>query len=666
MNALLALFALGAPALAFSDAPRGGTLEGYGPDGAAVALPLLRSDVDVQISGDLASVKVTQTFMNPGDTPLNARYLFPLPEDAAVWDMRFVVGDLVIEGEIQRKAEAQATFDAAKAAGQQAALLTQHRPNVFTQEVANLPGGQSVKVEIQYAHAVPRLDGAYTFHFPMVVGPRYLPDGDGTTANAPAALNQWTLPGAHAPLAAPGQVDADRVGLSLRLEGGAPLRWVESPSHPITRRALSDTRTEIGLEQGRVLDNADFVLRYALSEESITAAVTTQAADGAGTLSLLLDPPQQAGDAVITPRELVFVLDTSGSMSGAPIQASKRFMDRALRTMRPGDTFRVLQFSDSARTLSEEALPYTPENLSWALRYVGGLEVGGGTQMEAGLRAALEPPVGEGRVRLVVFLTDGYIGNDAEILTLVEALRGEARLFSFGIGSSVNRWLLEEMARVGRGVARVVTDEERADAEADRLAARLAAPYLTDVRIDWGAAPVTASSPGQLPDLFLGEPLRVLARYSGSGRFPVVVRGRLHGEPVELVVELALPEDSDGGRALPLVWARAQVEDRMARYLSPGAGAEERVALEEEITGLGLEHRLVTQWTSFVAVAREAPLAQGPASDADVAVPVARGVPAQAYSGPDWGGGAAPEPATWLALAAVGALGGLARKRGRG
>lgn len=653
---LTALCALARPALAYTDSPAGGTLEALDPEGRALALPMLRTDVDVQISGDLASVKVTQTFENPGSLPMNARYLFPLPADAAVWDMRFIIGDLVIQGEIQPRAQAEATFEAAKAEGQQAALLTQHRPNVFTQQLANLPPGQSVKVELQYAHAVPRLDGAYSFHFPMVVGPRYLPSGDGEPGAAPA-LNQWTMPAAHAPLAPPEHIDADRVGLRVRLDGGTPLRWVESPSHPITQQAQGPHRVELGLAEGRVLDNADFVLRYSLAEAQLAAALTTQASEGAGTLSLLLEPPQQAGEQALTPRELVFVLDTSCSMSGQPMASSKRFMQRALQTLREGDTFRVIQFSDSAAAMSRDAVAYTPANLQRALDYVEGLEVGGGTEMAQGVRAALEPETPEGRVRLVVFLTDGYIGNEADILALIEAHRGAARLFALGIGDSVHRWLLEEMARAGRGVARVVTELEQADAEAERLAARLAAPYLTDVQIDWGEAPVTAASPAALPDLFLGQPVRVLARYQGSGRFPVRVRGKLNGEPVELVVELALPEEAQGGQALPLLWARAQIEDRMARYLSPFATAEERARLEQEVTGLGLEHRLVTQWTAFVAVA-ERRVAQGEAVDVDVAVPMARGVEAAAYGGGGgWGGGSAPEPATWLALLALGTLG---------
>lgn len=654
-------------------------------DGQRVPLPLLKTLVDVRIQGDLATVKLTQLFANPHPQPIHARYVFPLPSNAAVYAMRITSGDQVIEAEIHRKQEARAIFENAKERGNQAALLEQHRPNVFSQEVANLMPGRPVRVDLEYAHVVDKgargLDGDYVFHFPMVVGPRYVPVAppgghEGAPTRQPGEpealeIGRWNLP-ASAPVAAPDEIDRERVRLRIVLDGGLPIRRVSSPSHHIAvdRRSESDYR--ISLADGPTVDNRDFILEYRLAGDDVAAGVTTQAEDGVGFLSLLLEPPADATDDRITPRELVFVLDCSGSMAGVPMDASKRFMRRALPQLRPTDSFRIIRFSEAASEWGERPLPATPENVQSALAYVDRLYGSGGTEMTSGIRTALAPPVPEGALRLVVFLTDGYIGNDVEVVRLVESRRGDARFFSFGVGNGVNRYLLEEMARVGRGAARIVLPNEDAEAAADELAARLASPVLTDVWVDWGDAPVADVFPSQIPDLFLGRSLRVMGRYAASGTYRIQVHGRVAGRPVSLPLDLVLPDDTRGtaGEALPILWARAWVEDRMTSYRRPGLSGDEREKLKEEVVALGLEHRLVTQWTSFVAVAREIVNPGGEALASDVAVPPVAGVSPLAYppealrksaivalpgaaqlvSAGGFAGSAAPEPATGVAL----------------
>jgi Ca-activated chloride channel family protein len=674
------------PALAAADPDRGGLRQGPSGgaleaelDGQPASLPLLKSDMRAQVRGDLATVELVQTFRNPHPRALHARYVFPLPPDAAVFAMRLVVDGRVVEAEIRERKEAEQLFEAAKQKGQQAALLTQHRPNVFTQRVANLTPGAEVRVELSYAHPVPRRDGAYAFHFPMVVGPRYLPGGstgpgagppEPTGARAavePQALEigQWNLPAS--PPVAPA-ADGARVSVQVELEAGQPIQWVASPSHALDIAEQGPGRRVIRLVGGRALDDQDFVLRYALAGEAASAGVTAWARGGRGVLSLHLEPPEGARADQITPRELVFVLDCSGSMHGEPIEASKRFMRRALGHLRPNDLFRIVQFSNHARELAGRPLPATPENVAAGLAYIDSLVGEGGTEMTHGILAALAPPVPPGALRLVVFLTDGYIGNDVDIVRLLQARRGEARLFSFGVGSGVNRYLLEEMARVGRGAARFVRPDEDAGEAADRLAERLDAPFLTDVRIDWAeGARVSAPTPKELPDLFLGQRLRVLARYEGAGPRRLQVHARLAGKPVSLPLEIELPAEAPGPRALDVLWARGQVEDRMQAYLDPSAGPARRAALRDEVIALGLAHRLVTRWTSFVAVARQVVNPGGQASEADVAVPQAKDVSALAYPGGEIGGGftggAAPEPATWAALVLAGLLGLLALRR---
>lgn len=659
-------------------------------EGEVEALPRLRTDVEALVQGDLATVRVTQLFANPHDRPLHARYVFPLPADAAVHAMTLVTGDRRIEAEIHRKPEARAIYEAAKERGNQAALLGQERPDVFTQEVANLLPGARVRVEIEYAHTVAKQDGHYAFHFPTLVGPRFLaPTPEGGHAGAPTArpdepaplaIGAWSLP-PTAPVASGERLDTERLALRVRLEGGMPIRWVHSPSHAIHSETLdADTRL-VRLATGRTLDDRDFLLHYGLEGPRVTAGVTSTVGRDGGFLSLLLEPPAEEASPEITKRELVFVLDCSGSMSGVPIAASKRFMRRALPQLRAGDAFRIIRFSDAASEWSRTPIAATPENIRVGLRHVDGLYGSGGTVMTSGVRTALAPPVPPDTLRLVVFLTDGYIGNDIEVVRLIQQQRGEARFFSFGIGRSVNRYLIREMARVGRGAARIVAPDEDAEAAADQLAARLAAPVLTDIEIDWGDAPVHDVVPGTVPDLFLGQAVRVMGRYEQGGSWPVTVRGRIAGRRVELPLRLELRDQPVGmaGQALPILWARAQVEDRMTSYLDPARSASERDALQEAVIRLGLEHRLVTQWTSFVAVAKPIVNPGGLGLDRDVAVPQAADVSTAAYppgslpppapaggfalAAQGFHGSAAPEPAHWIATLVLGVVAALALRR---
>jgi Ca-activated chloride channel family protein len=567
--------------------------------------------------------------------------------------------------------------------------------------VANLMPGAVVRVELEYAHVVAKQHGDHRFHFPMVVGPRFQPPAStGGDAGAPTralgepeplAVGVWNLP-ASSPVAPPSRIDRDRVSLRVELEAGMPIRSVESPSHPLDVEIQGSEARSVTLAGGRTLDNQDFELHYRLADGGIAAGVTTHTQKGDGFLSLLIEPPANAAADDITRREMVFVLDCSGSMSGVPLAASKRFMRKTLEHLRPGDSFRIIRFSDSATAWSESPLPATPDNVREGIRYVDALYGSGGTHMASGIRAALAPPVPEGALRLVVFLTDGYIGNDVEIVRLIEAQRGEARLFSFGIGTGVNRYLIQEMARVGRGAARIVRPDADAQRAADELVTRLDAPVLTDIEVDWGEAAVRDVFPREIPDLFMGETVRVMARYDAPGSHRVIVRGRVAGELVTLPVDLELPRNDEGraGEALPIIWARSQVEDRMIEFISPGIDADEREVIQQEVTRLGLEHRLVTQWTSFVAVARavvnpggagvwadvEVPrvaglsdaayppgaLPKGPGGPAGHGVlaegvlpaqPAFAGAPMQLAASGGFVGASGPEPSTWLALSAL-------------
>ena len=668
-------------------------------DGKPVTLSLLKTDIDADVQGDVALVTVTQTFANPLNQAVHATYLFPLNETAAVNAMTMEVGDERIQATIQRIEEARATFEKAKGEGRSAALLSQHRPNMFTQDIANLMPGLPIKVTLKYAQTVPRLDGAYELVIPLVVGPRYQPQGAGvapgeaapkggvqhwnaqtgtsggaTAKNSQTGYGQWEieqLP-AYPPvfeLNAPEQIDPERVGLVVHLNAGMTINAIESRTHPITTQTPENGRAEVRLTSGRTLDNRDFVLRYTLAGARTQAGLLAYRDQRGGFFSLLLEPPQVPAEAEITPREMVFVLDCSGSMNGLPIEASKAFMRAALRRLRPTDSFRIIRFSDSATEFSTQPLPATPQNVQAGLRYTDALNGEGGTEMSTGIRQALAPPVPTGALRIVTFLTDGYIGNEAEILRQLKTHLGDARLYAFGVGTGVNRYLLSEMGRVGRGFTRTMDPTEDGEKVAGELADRLQSPVLTDIQIDWGGMEVSDPSPDRIPDLFAGQSLRIQGRYSRPGPHEVTVRGLVHGRPASLPLKIELPEASTKGEAVPILWARSLIADLHYQLTTgahqPGGEAVNTDALKQRITELGLKFALVTPWTAFVAVSEKI-YNPNPAKTPTLPVPVAqvKGTTELAYGEPAapitsaavFTGGGAPEPAALFGLALMALL----------
>jgi len=470
-------------------------------DGRTVLFPTLKTDVVADVQGDLATVTVTQTFANPTAEALNATYLFPLNRHAAVYAMTMTVGAEVVQAQIARREAARQTFEAGKREGKAAALLEQHRPNMFTQEIANLMPGQPVKVILKYTHTVPRQDGAYALVVPLVVGPRYVPPPTRPVVAGPGAdpapapePGVWQLgpvpayPGV-AGLTVPAAVDADRVSVTVNLSSGIPIHSVASATHPIAGVG-DDRRRTVTLAGGRTIDNRDFVLRYALADALPQAGLLTHRDGDGGTFSLLIEPPAVVADADATRREMVFVLDTSGSMAGVPIEASKTFMRHALKTMRPADAFRIIRFSGSTSEFAATALPDTADNLAAGTAYVESLRADGGTEVLSGLQRVYGAPPPAGMLRIVVFLSDGYVGNEADILRLVAERVGAGRLYAFGIGTSVNRYLIEEMAGQGRGQSRVL----------DATAAHL-------------------------PEVFVGDTFRIKARITGEARSEVLREG---------------------------------------------------------------------------------------------------------------------------------------------
>ncbi|MEE8538143.1 MAG: VIT and VWA domain-containing protein [Acidobacteriota bacterium] len=572
-----------------------GPIHPQAQDFEADASPFLlqSTQAEVTISGPIAHVVVTQAWNNPNPFPVDGVYIFPLPEDAAVTDMSLRIGDRWIRGDMRRRQEARAIYEQARSQGKIAGLLEQERPNIFAQHVANIMPGKQIDVVIAFDQPVECEDGSCEYVFPTVVGPRFIP------ASQPD-------PGKIDPLVVGKNLSTGQTfDLELELDAGVNVTHLESPSHRIHVSRHNDSQAHVALASGddRRLDR-DFRLRWRVGSEAPEVGLLSwrdpRQEDEPGVFSLILQPPQAPGAEEISPRELVFVLDCSGSMSGVPLATAKNVVRQALGAVRSGDTFQIIRFSEVASGLGSTPLQPTPYNIQRAVRYLDSLRGQGGTHMLSGIQAALDYPADPERLRIVVFLTDGFIGNERQILAEVQKKLGRTRIFSFGIGSSVNRYLLESLAEEGRGEAAFLGPRESADDMVERFVKRISAPVLTDVRITWEDLEVRDLEPARIPDLFAGQPILLHGRYSRPGTGVVHVEGRVSGRTETFSRIVSFPEEASDHEALGRLWARARIH-RIEREQHQGLRSD----AVEAITQLGLRHRLMTAYTSLVAVDSE-------------------------------------------------------------
>ncbi len=565
-----------------------------GADESQSPFLLKSTDARVVVTGPVAHAVVTQSWENPNSFVVDGLYIFPLPTGAAVTDMSLRIGDRIIQGEMKRRQEARAIYDQARREGRVAGLLEQERPNVFAQQVANIVPGTPIQVVLSFDQEVGCDGGACEYVFPTVVGPRFIPCRQAD----PGKIDP--------PVLYPHQSTGHRLSLRLVLDAGVEAHDLESPSHRVIVSRDGEGRARVRLaEDGPGLLDRDFRLRWRVGGDALELGVLVWrngSAEGEpGVFTLLLQPPAGAEDEEgAEPRELVFVLDCSGSMRGVPLEAAKNVVRKALAAARPGDTFRIVRFSDRTSGLSRSPLLVTPANLRLAGSYLDSLEGEGGTEMVLGIRAALQEPADSERLRIVAFLTDGYIGNEREILGEVRRSLGSARLFSFGIGDSVNRYLLEGLAEEGRGEAAFLAPRESPDALVDRFVRRIATPVLTDIRLNWDDLEVEDQEPRVIPDLFAGSPLVIHGRYARPGTGLLMVEGTVRGRHRIFRRVVTLPAEAADHEALGRLWARARIH-RLERELHDGS----RPDLAEAITTLGLRHHLMTAYTSLVAVDSE-------------------------------------------------------------
>ena len=599
-------------------------------DEQIIECPLKHTDVKANIAGFIARITVTQTFHNPYDEKIEAVYVFPLPHTAAIDDMTMTVGDRRIVGLIKRRAEAQTLYQKAIQQGKTASLLEQERPNIFTQSVGNIQPNDEVRIEISYVDVLDYDMGTYKFHFPMVVGPRYIP---GTpTSKMPELPNELKgkVGESEAPLDAPADgadpsgtgvaPDTDRVpdasritppvlkpgyrtahdiSLSVSLDAGVPIQDIQIVNHTAEVDRIEASGATAVLSPADSIPNKDFVMKYAVVGKKPEMAVLAHS-NGLqqGYFMLMIQPKLDAELAEAPPREIVFLVDISGSMRGEPTQKVKETMHHFLRLTKPNDTVQVITFASRANKLFEKSVPATQANIEHALNFTQQIRGGGGTEMLNAIKLVLNEPVDPERVRIVVMLTDGYIGNEAEIIAEIDRRAGDQIRFSaIGIGSSPNRYLIDGVAKHGGGMADVIELNTDPGPLVAQIAERIHRAQLAKIQIDWNELSVYETYPRRIPELWPGRPVIMFGRYAAGGSREIRLSGSAEGKPLKYKLHVTLPDAQPAHDVLSKVWARKKIEDLSAQLYA--ADAPEII---EEITNIALSHRLMTQYTSFVAV----------------------------------------------------------------
>ena len=584
-----------------------------------VALPLAETSFDTIVLGMVADTEVRQVFENPFDEAIEAVYVFPLPHDAAVDDYAIEIGDRTIRGVMKTRADARAAYEKARDEGRSAGLLEQERPNIFTQSVANIPPGESITVVMHMVGPVTREQNHFELALPTVVGPRFVPGRPIGASGGGFAPDTDKVPDGSkiTPKVLPdGYVSCAELSVHIEVDAGAPIDTLASKAHEVTVTEAGDRRLIELTRSGERL-NRDFVLGWSLATKAPTTALMMGPKGDEGYFQLTIMPPRLAHAGEPVPRELVFVLDTSGSMSGEPMSTSKQAMHGFLNGMGPDDAFQVIRFSSDASALGPTPLPNNPTNLKAAHRHIDQLDSGGGTMMIEGIKAALDFPYTEGRARYVLFLTDGYIGNEMEIFQETEKRLDRARVFSLGVGSGPNRHLLDGLARAGRGAVTYVENHENPHEAVETFYRRLAHPVLTDLDIEWGDLGVQDVVPRRIPDLFAGQPVVVYGRMPNVKSGTATLVGYAGTERVEIPVRVDVTEArrTDG---LASMWARKRIQElEDGRITEPDRGPQ----IEAAVTELALQHRVMSNYTSFVAIDDSA-VANPDGAPARVDVPV--------------------------------------------
>ena len=573
------------------------------------SFPLKKTDVTVNINGSIAETYVSQVYTNEGANPINAKYVFPCSTKAAVHGMTMTVGDQMVRAQIQEKEEAKETFETAKSEGKSASLLTQETPNVFTMDVANIMPGDTISIELHYTELISPTEGTYQFAFPTVVGPRYV--------NVEKAKEEGTLPSLtdaewlSSPYLPDGKTPESEYNINVNLSTGVPITGLTCKSHKINIDWDDNSIAHISLANpADYAGNRDFILDYKLSGENINSGITLSTGESENFFMLNIQPPAHYEPEEIVPREYIFVLDVSGSMDGYPLNTAKKLIRNLVSDLRKEDCFNLILFCNDNELLSPKSISASKRNVNRAMKLIDRQHGYGGTELNKAVQAALDLPKQENTARSIVIITDGYISGETETFDIICENLDEATFFPFGIGTSVNRYLIEGIANAGQGESFIVTDETDADETAEFFRTYMEAPLLTDIRITYEGFDAYNVEPVTPSTLFAQKPITLFGKWKGNPSGTIHITGKCGTE--DYVVDIPINEENidNSNCALPYLWARKRVE-----RLSDFGTFKDNTAIKEEVTRIGLTYSMATSYTSFVAVLETIKNPEGESTD---------------------------------------------------
>ncbi len=583
--------------------------------------PLKGTRTEVSIIGVIARVTIVQSYANLGSQTIHAKYIFPGSTTAAVTGMTMTIGERVIRAKIKEKEEAKKIFEAAKQAGKNASLLQQQRPNVFATDVANIMPGDTIDVELTYTELIVPDKGVYEFVYPAVVGPRY---GGADAKFDPG--QQWIAnPYLQEGVASPASFD-------FKLSINAPMRLQElsSSSHKLQPLWNSDNSATVLIDPSDVdPGNRDFILRYRLNQGEIVSGLMRYEGEDENYFLLMAEPPARVRPDQVPAREYIFVVDVSGSMSGFPLDVSKAMLREFVGKLKPTDTFNILFFSGGSKLLSPRSLYSTEDNLNKALYMLTHQRGGGGTELLAAMERALDLPKDEDAARSIVILTDGYIGAERAVFQKIRSSLNNTNVFALGIGSSVNRYLIEGITKSGNGETFIVTNQNQSRQIANDFVDYIESPVLTNIALNASGVEVYDVEPVVFSDMLSQRPVLVFGKYRNARQRPAI---KLTGltEGGEYASRFAFDRDnvSEENMALRWLWARKRISALSDHYWNDPK--ENR----DEIFGIGLKYSLLTRYTSFVAVDEVVRNPGGLGRNVKQPLPLPAGVSNQTVGGP--------------------------------
>ena len=612
----ITIFSLPASAQTQEDRAQDKTLAPYfvvQGDPAVDHLPLKDTRVEIAVSGVIADVKVLQTYRNEGSRPINASYIFPASTRAAVYAMRMRIGDQIIVAKIKEREAAKHEFDKAKQEGKSASLLEQQRPNVFSMSLANVMPGEQVEIELRYTELLVPTDGVYEVVFPTVVGPRYASAKDSTTKTGSSVQT----PHLHE-----GDKPTSALHISARIAAGVPIQDLSSPSHQIFPQWQGSSIAQMVMDDVDPFQgNRDFVLRYRLAGEQITSGLLLFQGEDENFFLYMAQPPARVTTEDIPAREYIFVVDVSGSMNGFPLNTSKRLLTDLIGKLRPTDLFNVVLFAGDAAVLSPTSLQANQENIAKAISLIEAQRGGGGTELLPAMQQAMSLPREADISRSIVLVTDGYISGEQGVFDYIRDNLNKCNVFAFGIGSSVNRYLIEGVAKAGMGEPFIVTEEKGAAEIADKFREYIQSPVLTDIQIRSDGFETYDVHPAHLPDLLAQRPVILFGKWRGPVTGTIELQGNTGRGEYATRLDVAAVKPDSANSALRYLWARSRIAE-LSDYGSRNPDAD-RI---KNITELGLKYSLLTQYTSFIAVREVVTNPSGQAHDVNQPLPLPVGV----------------------------------------